>query len=142
MSVTGSCLCGAVQYTIQADPKETGACHCSMCRKWSGGVFLGVQVAADHLDIKGAEHIATYRSSEWAERAFCKTCGSSLYYRVTAEGPHHGTYHVGLGTMDAVDEIALTQELFIDRKPNGYSFAQKTEALTEADVFALFAQVS
>ena len=42
MTHTGSCLCGAVTFTATELPDETGACHCQMCRKHSGGVFLGM----------------------------------------------------------------------------------------------------
>ena len=139
MNKTGSCLCGAVRYEIADAPSETGACHCGMCRKWSGGIYLGMHVAADAVRFDGAENVTTYRSSEWAERGFCNICGSSLYYRVTAPGAHHGEYHIGLGTLDDADGITLNAEIFIDRKPGGYSFAGDTRKMTEAEVFAMFA---
>ncbi|MCP5075831.1 MAG: GFA family protein [Rhodobacteraceae bacterium] len=139
MTTTGKCLCGAVHFTITAPPTETGACHCNMCRRWSGGVYLGVQVAPDNIKFAGAENITTYASSEWAERGFCKTCGSSLYYRVTAPGSHNGTYHMGLGTFDDPSRVNLTGEIFIDEKPQGYAFAGDTHKMTGAEVFAMFA---
>lgn len=139
MACSGSCLCGAVTYEISSDVTDTGACHCEMCRKWSGGVYLGVEVPADKLSISGSENITTFVSSEWAERGFCKTCGSSLYYRITAHGPYHGTFYVSMGTLDQTDGIDLKGEVFIDSKPAGYSFAQDTEKLTGAELMALFA---
>jgi len=139
MSTTGSCMCGAVHYTLDDAPDEFGACHCSMCRKWSGGIYLGATAAPDAIRFKGAENITTYTSSPWAERAFCKICGSNLYYRVTAPGPQHGTYHFGFGTLDTAGDAKLTGELFIDLKPSGYSFAEPTHAMTEGEVLALFA---
>jgi len=139
MSKTGSCLCGAVKYKVDHDPKQTGACHCSMCRKWSGGIYLGVEAPAGTIHFTGEQNITVYPSSDWAERGFCKTCGSSLFYRVTAPGPHQGTYHFGHGTLDDPGDIALTGELFIDIKPGGYSFAEKTHQMTGDEVFAMFA---
>ena len=139
MPGTGSCLCGAVTYEIANVPATTGACHCEMCRKWSGGVYLGMTVPADQMTVHETGSLTTFASSEWAERAFCAKCGSSLYYRVTAPGPHHGTYHVGLGTLDDPGGIPLTEELFIEVKPDGYSFAQETRTMTGAELFALFA---
>ena len=139
MTHTGQCLCGAVKYTVTAELKETGACHCSMCRRWSGGVYLGLEVAPDAIAFEGAENITTFASSEWAERAFCGKCGSNLYYRVTAPGPHSGTYHIGLGTLDQPNGIPLTGEIFIDEKPDGYAFAGDTHKMTGAEVFAQFA---
>lgn len=142
MSHTGSCMCGAVRFTISVPVTETAACHCSMCRKWSGGVYMAVQLPADSVEIEGADAIRFFASSPWAERAFCGTCGSNLFYRVTAEGPMQGEIHMGLGVLDDPSGVALTTELFIDLKPEAYGFAQKTHQMTEADVMEMFAPPS
>lgn len=139
MSKSGNCLCGAVSYTLANDPKEIGACHCNMCRKWSGGIYLGVEAPADTVRVSGTENLTVYASSPWAERAFCKICGSSVYYRVTAPGPHEGTYHFGAGTLNELGDVPLTGELFIDEKPGGYSFAEKTHQMNTQEVMAMFA---
>ena len=139
MSKTGSCLCGAVTYRVKSEVSEVGACHCGMCRKWSGGIYLAFQVAAGDVDFSGKENIACYASSDWADRGFCKKCGSSLFYRVTAEGPHQGQYHLGMGTLDETDGVPLTSEIFTDEKPDGYGFAGDLPGMTGAEVFAMFA---
>lgn len=131
-------MCGVVSYSASVAEPELGACHCSMCRRWSGGVFLGVAVQPDDISFEGKEHIQVFQSSPWAERAFCKTCGSNLYYRVTALGEHHGVYHIGAGTIDDQKGLTLSQQLFIDLKPSGYSFNEATTDLTQAQVEALF----
>jgi hypothetical protein len=106
-----------------------------MCRRWSGGPFLSV--GSSEVSWLGEEQLGTYQSSEWAERGFCSVCGSSLFYRVTAPGPHHGRTHLAFGTLDDQGEIRMTLEYFIDRKPEAYSFAGDRKRLTEAEVFAL-----
>ncbi|MEL6450516.1 MAG: GFA family protein [Pseudomonadota bacterium] len=140
MSHTGSCVCGAVTYTITSPVTETGACHCGMCRKWSGGVYLSVAVPEGGLDLHGADHLAAYASSPWAERVFCKTCGSNLFYRVTAPGPMQGEMHLGAGTLDQLPDVPFTHELFIDLKPDNYSFdgGAARKQMTEAEVLAMF----
>lgn len=110
-----------------------------MCRKWSGGIFLAFQVAPGDVDFEGKENIACYASSDWAERGFCRNCGSSLFYRVTAGGPHQGQYHLGMGTLDEPDGVALTSEIFTDQKPDGYRFAGDLPGMTGAEVIAMFA---
>jgi len=132
-------MCGAVSYTVTTPIKDAGACHCGMCRKWSGGVFMSVAVPGDGLEIAGKDHLATYTSSPWAERAFCKACGSNLFYRVTAEGPFQGNIHLGFGTLDDVSGIPFTGELYIDLKPGAYSFAgEGRRQMTEAQVIEMF----
>ena len=61
-----------------------------MCRKFSGGVFLGLEVQPDDITFSGEDKLTVYKSSDWAERGFCSVCGSSVFYRVTAEGPMKG----------------------------------------------------
>lgn len=140
MKRTGSCLCGDVTYEIENTPTKVGACHCVMCRKWSGGIYLAVHLTKDQVTFKGEEHIECYKSSDWAERGFCKTCGSSLFYRVTAPGPNEGDLHLAFGTIDDQSGMYLEEEIFIDRKPEGYSFAQDTAKMTSDQMFALFAE--
>ena len=139
MTRTASCLCGGVQLRLKDVPDKMGACHCSMCRKWSGGIYLGFKAEPGTVEITGAENITHFKSSDWAERGFCATCGSSLYYRITAPGPHEGALHLGIGLLDQTEGINLTEEIFIDEKPDGYAFAGDTHKMTGAEVFALFA---
>ena len=35
-TLTGSCLCGSVRYTVQGEPQRAFHCHCSRCRKATG----------------------------------------------------------------------------------------------------------
>lgn len=129
----GSCLCGAVQVWTRVKGREVGACHCSICRKWGGGPLLAVEGAGD-VRFEGADDIAVYESSEWAERGFCRKCGSHLFYRLK-KGPH---YALPAGLFDDVERWALKHQVFVDEKPSWYAFANDTENLTGAEVFAKF----
>ncbi|MEL6617229.1 MAG: GFA family protein [Pseudomonadota bacterium] len=141
MAHTGSCMCGAVSFRITTPITETGACHCEMCRKWTGGVYISVAVPPEGMEMDGEEHLHVFTSSPWAERVSCKTCGGNLFYRVTAAGPMQGEMHVGLGTLDDASGIPFTGELFIDLKPDSYAFEGGTDRrqLTQAEVEAMFA---
>ena len=79
--------------------------------------------------------VTTYRSSDWAERAFCKICGSHLYFRTIETGG----YSISPGLFEDEAAFALTEEIFIDQKPDFYDFAGEREKLTEAEVIAKFA---
>ena len=41
---TGACLCGKCKFSFECDNLEVGACHCSMCRKWSGGPSMAMHI--------------------------------------------------------------------------------------------------
>ena len=51
--LTGGCLCGAVRYTAGAEALGNAACHCGMCRSWSGHVWASVMVPKDALKLTG-----------------------------------------------------------------------------------------
>lgn len=136
MERTGKCLCGAVTFTARGIDSDAGACHCDMCRRWTGSLLI--TVGSDDVTWTGEDKITRFQSSEWAERGFCSVCGSSLFYRVTAPGPYQGTYHIGLGTLDDPSDFDIKVEYFIDRKPETYTLAGDRKTLTEAEVFAKF----
>lgn len=136
MERTGRCLCGAVAYTAKGLEPDLGSCHCDMCRRWTGS-FL-ITCGSNDVAWTGEDKITRHQSSEWAERGFCSVCGASLFYRVTAPGPHQGTYHLGFGTLDDPSGFDLKVEYFIDKKPEAYALAGDQKKLTEAEVFAKF----
>ncbi len=128
-----SCLCGSVQITAGEMSKSMGACHCEMCRKWSGGPYLNV-FCGTSVEFSGEEFITVFDSSPWAERGFCKKCGSNLFYRVKS----NQIYHLPIGIFDSFEEMKFRNQIFIDKKPGYYDFANKTENMTEAEVFAKY----
>lgn len=131
---SGQCLCGAVSLVAKLKSQHIGACHCAMCRRWGGGPLLAAECEGD-VQFEGAEYIATYDSSEWAERGFCRQCGTHLFYRLKEAG----FYAMPVGLFDETEQWQLTEQVFIDEKPDFYTFAEKTQNLTGAEVFAQFA---
>ncbi len=129
----GSCLCGAVEVTAANAATHVGACHCHMCQRWGGGPLLAVECGREvHLD--GLEHVGVFDSSEWADRGFCRHCGTHLFYRVKDTGD----YMLPAGLFDDQSGLSLTSQIFIDRKPDYYAFANRTEELTEAQIFEMY----
>ncbi|MEM9705406.1 MAG: GFA family protein [Pseudomonadota bacterium] len=134
----GKCLCGAVAFSVDIQVHDDGvhidACHCNMCRRQIGGPLLGITLAGPP-NIDDAETLAVYPSSDWAERLFCKNCGSNLFYRFKNGAMH--TVHAG--ALDDLSDGKLVVEIFTDEKPSYYDFNQPTQALTGQQVMALFA---
>ena len=83
-TMNGGCLCGAVRFTATPANREVGACHCSMCRRWTAGPFLGLECGTT-VKVADSAQLGVYRSSEWAERCFCKKCGTALFYRLVGK---------------------------------------------------------
>lgn len=132
---TGSCLCGAVTVTLPERVTEADACHCSMCRKLgSGGPMFAVHCTGGAKPVvTGEAHIVVYRSSDWAERAFCGICGTSLWYRFIEDDFHS----LAAGLFDP-DTLTLTKQIFIEEKPDLYDLANDTVKMTGEDVVAYY----
>lgn len=127
----GNCLCGAVRIAIKPTSKSVAACHCSMCRKWTGGPLLAIECGSN-IQFDGSDSISVFSSSDWAERGFCSKYGSHLFYRLKKEG----RYFIPVGLLDDGEQWVFDQQIFIDEKPSVYSFANQTKNLTGAEVFA------
>lgn len=138
-SKSGSCLCGEVEYELAEEPTSYGACHCGMCRKFSGGIELGIQVPPGGVRFVPTDKLAIYESSEWAERGFCMLCGSSIFWRLTAEGPMQGMFSIAAGTLEDMSGMTFDAEVYIDCKPASHEFAGERTRLTQAEVEAMAA---
>lgn len=77
---TGACLCGAVRLRTQGTVREVVFCHCSQCRRQTGFHYAATDVARDRLKVTGEDMVRWYRSSDGAQRGFCSTCGSALFW--------------------------------------------------------------
>lgn len=127
---TGRCMCGAVKYT--ATTSETFAtCYCKMCQRWSSGAFMGANTT--HFEItQGEDQLTIFKSSDWAERAFCSVCGSNIYYFAA----QYGGKSVALGTFDDPAGFTMHSQYFIDQKPAGFSMRETTKTLTTEQIEA------
>ena len=108
--LTGHCLCGAVTVRVAGphDPRP-GACHCRMCQRWSGGLFLCFSADAAGVTVDGP--VTRYASSDFAERAFCPVCGSHLWMRDNTGA----SYDLMPGLFDEARDQPLRSEVYADR---------------------------
>ncbi|MEM9320318.1 MAG: GFA family protein [Pseudomonadota bacterium] len=76
--LNGSCLCGAITYSVSGPLRPVIACHCTQCRKTSGHHVAATSVARNHLAVRGT--VTWFVSSGRAKRGFCGTCGSNMFW--------------------------------------------------------------
>ena len=101
---SGGCLCGAVRIQTSGPPYRVGLCHCLDCRKHHGALFSAAAISPES---------AVYIEGEirdYAGRAFCPRCGSSVFARSGDE------IEVHLGALDAPDQLLPTYESWIIRR--------------------------
>jgi hypothetical protein len=136
-SISGKCLCGSVTLEVDGLKPTIGVCHCSMCRNWSGGPFIAVEPTSQ-VKFKGEESISRFNSSQWAERGFCISCGTHLFYHLKA----NNEYVLLAGLFNDVEGFVLDHQIFIDEKPAYYNFKEQTKCMTGAEVFAQYSEDS
>lgn len=80
--VSGQCLCGAVRFELHGPLRPVIMCHCRQCARWTGHAVAATAVRPENFRlVSGADALRWYRSSNHADRGFCATCGSSLFWR-------------------------------------------------------------
>jgi hypothetical protein len=101
--LSGSCLCGGVRYELTAPFRRANLCHCSRCRKHSGGPALAQgRVPRDGFRLLcGAELLRVFGPPDGMAKVFCAVCGSSLFGGSWPEGPE---VSVRLGCLDGEPE--------------------------------------
>jgi hypothetical protein len=100
--LTGHCLCGAVTYTVNAEPLAAAVCHCADCQRQTSSPFSAVAVVPRAaLEVQG-ETLASFATTgsdhgQATERFFCSACGSPIY-SASAASPDFA--YVKAGSLD------------------------------------------
>ena len=134
-AVHGRCQCGAARFEAVLTSGEVDVCHCAMCRRMTAGPQFAV--SAEHpVAFESPEAVSVYKSSDWGERGFCKTCGSVLFWRTQ----DHQMGAINPFLLEDGPEFDFESEIFIDEKPDFYAFAGERRRMTGEQVFAEFAK--
>lgn len=115
MSLTGTCLCGAVRYEANADPVFSGNCYCGDCQKETGGGHATV-VGVPDANVKITGPTSTFTKladgGQPTERTFCSKCGSTLFSRPRSIA---GITLLRAGTLDNPAQIAPSMSIYVSR---------------------------
>lgn len=75
---TGGCHCGRLRYQFSGPLRDIAHCHCSICRRVSGGLVT-TWITLPAQAFKWLEGVpARYDSSASCARYFCADCGAHL----------------------------------------------------------------
>lgn len=77
----GSCLCGGVRFEVTEDFLAVTACHCSNCKKISGGTgtVSGRAATSAIRVLSGGELLTSFQPAEGTSKTFCSVCGSNIF---------------------------------------------------------------
>lgn len=114
--LTGGCACGTIRYRIDAEPYDTGWCHCRICQQVSGsGGMVFTTAALYHFHIeRGKERLGRFASTPFGERGYCRNCGSPLTIHV---GHQPGEIDIAAASLDDPDAVVPAFHLYADSAP-------------------------
>lgn len=121
-TVQGRCLCGAVRFELTPPLRSVIVCHCRQCARWTGYAVAATAVEVDRFRLlSGADQLKWFSSSAHAERGFCATCGSSLFWK-----PHDGSrLSVLAGVLDPPTGLRISAHIFVADKADFYDIDDK-----------------
>lgn len=114
---SGSCLCGAVRFSICGPLRGVVYCHCSQCRKQSGHFYAATSVDDADLEIEGAGSITWFAASSVAKRGFCSACGSVLFWK----HKDHCETSIMAGAFDSPSGLKGEVHIFVGDKGDYYT---------------------
>ncbi len=127
--LTGGCQCGAGRYALYAPPAAADICHCRMCQKAMGNLFMATAGVPREDFAWTAGAPATWQSSAIAERGFCAQCGTPLSFRYL-DGAR---ISVTTGSLDQPARARPTAQIGIESRVPWFAELATLPASTTAD---------
>jgi hypothetical protein len=105
---TASCLCGGVAIEISGPLRAVLACHCTQCRKQTGNYVATTSAKLADVKFTRNDNLHWYRSSSFAKRGFCGTCGSFLFW----QRDDSDSISIAAGAIDGPTGLALDGHIY------------------------------
>ena len=118
-TTTGSCLCGNVVYQVNGPLRPVVGCHCVQCRKTTGHFMAATGANLANFTITSSADLKWYRSSDSAQRGFCGTCGSTLFWQ--ADGKDY--IAIAAGTIDGNTGLHTEGHIFCESAGDYYEIS-------------------
>jgi hypothetical protein len=115
----GGCLCGAVRYEIRGTLRPVIMCHCKQCQRTTGHVMAATAARHSDFHLLSDAGLEWYTSSSEARRAFCRRCGSTLFW----QGAGRDYISIAAGTLDDTRGLEIAGHIFVAHKGSYYPIA-------------------
>ncbi|MDH0749317.1 GFA family protein [Pseudomonas sp. GD03842] len=110
---TGGCHCGHLRYQLDAPLRDIAHCHCSICRRTSGGIVTTWATVPLEAFEWLAGSPAAYDSGPTCVRYFCNICGAqvALFSRNSPQ-----TMDVTIATLDHPESVRPDRHIWADNR--------------------------
>jgi len=108
----GSCLCGGVQFEVTEPFERVTQCHCTNCKKLSGGTgTVSGRAPTEAIRLLAGENLVrSFQPSEGTTKTFCSFCGSNLF---GGGWPDSEMASVRLSTIDSYFDVKPDSHIFV-----------------------------
>jgi hypothetical protein len=127
--IEGSCLCGRIRFEIDGKVSAYWLCHCSKCRRVSGGPFATAALCRrSHFRwLAGEDEVARFDTGSGYIRTFCRKCGSPA--PLVQEGQR--SVLLMPGTLNAEYDASLARHIFVGSKAGWWKIADDAPQFEE-----------
>lgn len=113
----GGCLCGEVRFRARGPFRPVAHCHCKQCRVSHSHYVAYTAVSRENLTFETDRGLRWYRSSDEAQRGFCGTCGSRLFWN----GDTRPYISIAAGCLDEPTGLTADAHIFVRDKGDCYA---------------------
>jgi len=113
---TGRCLCGAVRFTLTAEPLAVRICWCRDCQHLAANGTVNLLMASEAVNLSGelASYTKTADSGNQVRLSFCPNCGAHLFSHPSTQ-PQFTV--VRAGNLDEPSAIQPTMNIWAASAP-------------------------
>lgn len=122
---TGGCQCGAVRYALYVEPQNSHVCHCRMCQRAVGNVFAALAGAPKDQFAWTKGEPAFFRSSNLAQRGYCRDCGTPLSFAYDSE---EARFYVTTGSLDQPEAAPIVMQYGVESRIGWVKFCEDVKA--------------
>jgi len=111
----GGCLCGAVRYRATEPLRPINLCHCTECRRTTGGAPASTACPVEGFELTAADTLRWFpgpTSATAGERGFCARCGSYVLFRI----PDDALMYMTAASLDDDAGLEVEGHIFWDSR--------------------------
>jgi len=126
---TGRCLCGGVTFRVLGPLRDVIDCHCHRCRRFTGHYLAATSARTADVELRDPDGLLTwFYPVEEAGYAFCKGCGSSLFWRAQTSP---GWLSICAGTLDPPTGLSTVAAWWVSEASDYFVRSELPEQATE-----------